>query len=134
MTITVMKIHFQKLQPRVINCGDYKQFQNETSREDLMFELSKLNIRSNDDSFTGFIESCIETVNQDAPCKQNHVQGNHLPFINKAPSEEIMTRTRLGNRFLKNRIEENKTKYTKQRNYCITLLRKVKWEYYSNLN
>ena len=45
-----------------------------------------------------------------------------------------MTRTRLRNRFLKNRTEENKKKYTKQRNYCVSLLRKVKNKYYSNLN
>ena len=36
--------------------------------------------------------------------------------------------------FLKNRTEENETKYTKQRNYCVTLLRKAKVEYYSNPN
>ena len=29
MTVTVMKMHFQKLQPRVINYRDYKHFQNE---------------------------------------------------------------------------------------------------------
>ena len=45
-----------------------------------------------------------------------------------------MTRTRLRNRFLKNRTEENKRKYTKQRNCCVSLIRKVKNKYYSNLN
>ena len=134
MTVTVMKMHFQKLQPRVINYRDCKHFQNETFREDLLFRLSKLNIRNNDYGFTGFIETCMETVNQYAPCKQKQVQGNHLPFMNKTLSKEIMTRTRLRNRFLKNRTEENKKKYTKQRNYCVSLLRKVKNKYYSNLN
>ena len=42
-----------------------------------------------------------------------------------------MTRTRLRNRFLKNRTEENKRKYT---NYYVSFLRKLKVEYYSNLN
>ena len=125
MTVTVMNMHFQKLQPRVINCRGYKHFQNENFREDLLFGLSKLNIRNNDDGFTGFIETCMETVNQHAPCKQKHVRANHLSFINKTLSKEIMTRTRLRNRFLKNRTEEN---------YCVSLLRKVKNEYYSNLN
>ena len=45
-----------------------------------------------------------------------------------------MTRTMLRNRFLKNRTEENKRKYTKQRNHCVSLLKKIKSEYYSNLN
>ena len=76
----------------------------------------------------------METVNQHVPCKQKYVQGNHLPFMNKTLSKEIMTLTRLRNRFLKNRTEENKKKYTKQRNYCVSLLRKVKNKHYSNLN
>ena len=45
-----------------------------------------------------------------------------------------MTRTRVRNRFFKKRTEENKTKYAKQRNYCVSLLRKIKSKYYSNLN
>ena len=125
MTVTVMKMHFQKFQPRVINYRNYKHFQNKNFRVDLLFGLSKLNIKNNDDGFTGFIETCMETVNQHAPCKQKHMRRNHLPFMNKTLSKEIMTRTRLRNRFLKNRTEEN---------YCVSLLRKVKNEYYSNLN
>ena len=77
MTVTVMKMRFQNLQPRVINHRDYKHFQNENFSEDLPFGLSKLDIRNNDDGFTGFIETCMETVNQHAPCKQKRVRGNH---------------------------------------------------------
>ena len=90
-----MKIYFQKLQPRVINYREYKHFQNENFTKDLLFELSRLNIRNNDDSFTGFIETCMETVNQYAPCKQKHVRGNHLSFMNKTLSKEFMTRIEL---------------------------------------
>ena len=77
MTVTVMKMRFQNLQPRVINHRDYKHFQNENFSEDFPFGLSKLDIRNNDDGFTGFIETCMETVNQHAPCKQKRVRGNH---------------------------------------------------------
>ena len=45
-----------------------------------------------------------------------------------------MKRTRLRNQFLKNRTDENKNRYTKQRNYGVLLLRKVKTQYYSNLD
>ena len=45
-----------------------------------------------------------------------------------------MTRTRLRNNFLKDRSEENKRKYSKQRNYCVSLLTKSKSEYFGNLN
>ena len=45
-----------------------------------------------------------------------------------------MKRTRLRNKFLKHRTGENKRSYSKQRNYCVSLLRKTKKEYYSNLD
>ena len=50
-------MHFQKPQPTIINYGDYKYFQNEIFRKDLLFELSKSSIRNNDDDFTGFLDT-----------------------------------------------------------------------------
>ena len=47
-------------------------------------------------------------------------------FMNRALSKEVMTGKRLRNNFLKDRSEENKRKYSKQRNYCASLLRKSK--------
>ena len=45
-----------------------------------------------------------------------------------------MTRTKLRTIFLQNRSEENRIRYTKQRNFCVSLLRKTKKRYYENLN
>ena len=45
-----------------------------------------------------------------------------------------MLRTKLRNIFFKNRTEENKNRYTKQINLCVTLLRKSKRGYFNNLN
>ena len=45
-----------------------------------------------------------------------------------------MHRTRLRNKYIRNKTDENTRKYTSQRNYCISLLRKSKREYYSNLD
>ena len=44
-----------------------------------------------------------------------------------------MKRTRLRNQFLKNRTDENESRCTKQRNYFVSILRKTKTHYYSNL-
>ena len=41
---------------------------------------------------------------------------------------------KLRNTFLRNRSEENKESYDMQRNYCVSLLRKSKRDYYNNLN
>ena len=57
-----------------------------------------------------------------------------MSFMNRALSKEIITRTILWNNFLNDRSETNKRKYSKQRNYCVSLLRNPKSEYFGNLN
>ena len=54
--------------------------------------------------------------------------------MNMSLSKEIMTRTRLRNKFLKDRNKEDKIRFSKQRNYCVSLIRKMKKDYYSNLD
>ena len=45
-----------------------------------------------------------------------------------------MKRSRLRNKYLKNRTEANATAYKKQRNKCVSLLKKTKRNYFENLN
>ena len=54
--------------------------------------------------------------------------------MNKNLSKAIILITKLRNSFLKNRTEENKVRYIKQRNLYVTLLRKSKRQYFDNLN
>ena len=54
--------------------------------------------------------------------------------MNKAISKAVMDRTRLRNKFLKNRTAENKLAYNRQRNYCVSLTRKSKRDYCNNLD
>ena len=54
--------------------------------------------------------------------------------MNKTLSKEIMKRTRLRNKFFKNRNDYNKKEFSKQRNYCVSVVRKSKKLHYSNLD
>ena len=54
--------------------------------------------------------------------------------MTKAYSKAIIHRTRLRSKFLKNPTDSNKVLYNRQRNYCVSLLRKEKKEYFANLN
>ena len=87
-----------------------------------------------DGIYESFTSSCNKILDNHAPLKKKYVRGNHSPFINKSLSKAIMVRTKLRNIFLKNRIEENKINYNKQKNLCVTFLRKCKREYYQNLS
>ena len=76
-----------------------------------------------------YVKPCIREKNPDYvifPQKKKYVRGNQSPFMNKKLSKAIMQRSKLRNLFLKKRTEENRNNYVKQRNLCVTLLRKSK--------
>ena len=65
--------------------------------------------------------------------KKKYIRGSQSPFMTKIISKAIMLRTKLRNKFLKYRSNENKTNSVKQRNRCVSVLKKTKSEYYSQL-
>ena len=133
-TLTVMKKSFRKFHPRLINYRSYKNFSNEAFRECLLEKLSKEIFENNDEGLQRFCDINLQVLNQRAPQKIKYVRGNQMPFMTKQLSKEIMKRSRLPNNFLRNRTEENKILYNRQKNYCVSLLRKSKRRYYENLN
>ena len=54
--------------------------------------------------------------------------------MDKELSQAIMKRSKLQNVYLNHRSEENRLAYKKQRNFCVTLLRKKKADYFNNLD
>ena len=64
-----------------------------------------------------------------APPKKKCIRANQAPFMAKELNKEIMIRSRLGNKFLRFRSEENKKAYNEQRNQgnrCVKLVRNAK--------
>ena len=72
MTVTIMKASFQRFQPRIINYRDYKRFQNDVFREELLSELLNLNIDEKEGGFLNFLDICKKILNYHAPCKQKY--------------------------------------------------------------
>ena len=92
-----------------------------------------------DTNFRDFMSSCSRILDQHAPQKKRYLRGNQSPFMNETLAKAIMHRSKLRNIFLKNRTEENRTEenrknVAKQRNLCVTLLRKSMREYFGNLD
>ena len=134
MTVSVLKTHFRKLPPKVVTYRDFKKFENEKFMDSL-----KLTLNSQDVDYTKnpqlFFELCRNELEHHAPRKRKVLfRGNNKPFMTKALSKSIMDQTRLRNTFLKNPTIPNKLVYTKQRNFYVSLLRKVKSEYFANLS
>ena len=95
MTVTAMKTLFEKLQPRVVNYRDYKYFENDRFRTDLLSEFGKANIEKNENGLNNLLNACKRILDTHASRKQKYARGNHMPFMNKALPIEIMTRTRI---------------------------------------
>ena len=134
MTLTVMRKSLRKLKARVINYRSYKYFLNEVFREDLLGKLFQQTFVNNDYGFEKFCNFTLKTLNKYAPRKKKHARGNQMPVMTKDFSKNIMKRSRLRNKYIKNNNEENRNLYAKQRNYCVSLLRKTKKAYYENLD
>ena len=59
---------------------------------------------------------------------------NNKSFITKNLRKTIMHRSKFKNRFNKCRTHENWCNYKTQRNFCVSLFRKTKQQYFKNLN
>ena len=132
LTFTVLKMFYDKQKPQVVNYRNYKKFDNNHFRHDLLKELSLRKIPENHLEKLKDISSKV--LNKLAPVKKKYVRSNQGSFMNKALRKAIMTRSILLNNFRKNRSESNRLKYRKQRNYCVKLLKKTKKLFYKNLD
>ena len=130
MVVTVLKRYFKKRDSITIKYRDYKTFNGNNFRNDIKNEL-ELSESLNIEDFKG---TFMKVLDYHAPLKKKVLRGNNAPFMNKRLSKEFMHRSRLRNKYLKNPTEHNKILYKKQRNFCVSLLKKEKNKYYSNLD
>ena len=131
MIVTILKTYFQKKEPKIIQYRDYKNFSEVEYREFLV------NLVSDHDqcpSYDVFLRKCKIALDSRAPLKYKYLRSNHSPFMNKDISKAIMDRTRLRHKFLRSRSIEDRKAYNKQRNYCVSLIRKIKKDCYNNLD
>ena len=81
-----------------------------------------------------FQTTSLGLLNKLAPLKKKTLRNNQSSFITQEVQKTIMTRSRLRNKFLKTKSQECKQDYNKQRNLCVTMVRKAKKNYFNNLN
>ena len=76
----------------------------------------------------------MDTLNKFAPIKKKYARGAQTPFMTKDFSKEIMTRSGLRNKCLKDKTEENRLLYSQQGDKCVSPLKKIKNSYCENLD
>ena len=132
MIITVLKVFFPKQKHETVFYRNYKKFEKSHFRDKIENELLKHDI--NNIELDIFHNILLSALNECAPLKQKHIRANNGGFVTKELRKEIMKRTRLRNNFLKKKDDFSKALYNKQRNICVSLVRKSKREYYENLD
>ena len=98
-----MKKSLKKFQPQIINYRSYQHFSNDTLRKDLIDKLSNEEFVKFDDRLKRFCELSVNVLNKHTARKKKYARGNQMPFFTKELSTEIMTKSRLRNKYLKNR-------------------------------
>ena len=132
LTVTVLKMFFKKQLTNVISYRNYKNFSNDLFRTNLINEISSNGILEGD--LTDFLDACKKSLDYQAPREKKYTRANQASFLTKEINKEVMTRSRLRNKFLRCRSDENKKGYNEQRNRCVKLVRSAKKAYYSNLS
>ena len=119
MTVTAMRMYFKKQVRRVIHYRDYKRFDTQSFHQDIFANLHEEDVNIN--QLEKFLNVFKKVFHIHAPIKKRYIKANQDPFMNKTLQKAVMTRSRLRNKFSKNKTQPNETLYKKQKNYCVSL-------------
>ena len=70
-----------------------------------------------------FKETVFNIFNKYEPIKKKYVRANEALFMTKELHKAVMKRSRLRNKFLKDKTENNQENFKHQRHFCKKLLR-----------
>ena len=103
MVITVMKVFYKKQKPKIIQYRSYKNFDNQVFQRELNSELLKID--SNNADLSEFTEIFLSILDKHAPKKQKFIRANNSNFVNKNLRKAIMKRSKLRNKYLRERAK-----------------------------
>ena len=132
MVVTVLKTSFDKQKPNVVNYIDYRNFRDEVFRQDLQKEIADLDVQRL--TYTSFQSAFGHVLDKHAPMKKRYIRANDSPFMNRTLHKAFMLRTRLKNKYNKNRAAENWDAFRRQRNLCVKMTREAKRDFYNQID
>ena len=105
MVVTVIKTHYKKQKAKIIQYRNYKHFHEQSFNFELNSELLKIDI--NNAELKEFNEISLKVLDKHAPRKLKYIRANNSNYITKALWKEIMHRSQLRNKFLREREQMN---------------------------
>ena len=131
MAVSVLKSYFPKQKSNIVSYRSYKRFRNNSFRTELDNKLLKYDLCNIE--YQHFLNIFLDILNKHAPIKKKYISANQSNFMTRKLSKTIMKRSKLRNRFLKEKTEASRKACNIQRNYCVNLLKKIKREYFANI-
>ena len=132
LVVTVLKTFYKRQRPKIIHYRNYKNFENDNFREDLKKELLKFDITNA--PLSKFNDTVLSVLGKHARKKLKYIRSNNCNFMAKELRKAIMNRSKLRNKFLKTGNEKSKRRFNRQRNFCVSLLRKSKRRLFGKLD
>ena len=128
LVISVMKTKFEKLKPKIITYRSYKNFDSKIFKDRLVTVLRTVT------DYNSFEEKYLTILNEFAPLKEKTIRASEAPYMTKALRKAIMTRSRLQHNFFRDKTDERKRDFKRQRNYCNRLYQKERKRFFSSIN
>ena len=125
-------IFLQETNTKNIHYRNYKTFNANLFKQELNNEL--LSIDNNNAELVEFINTILSILDKHAPIKRKYIRANNSAFMTKELRAAIMQRSKLRQKFLKERTNDSKHLYNRQRNLCVSLLGKTIRDYFKQLN
>ena len=132
LTNSVLKQYFPNPKPKIVNYRDYRNFRNDEFRVEFDNEILKHDINNIESQH--FLNIFIEILHKHSPMKIKYLRANQGKFVTKDLHKATMKRSKLRNKFLRDRRETSEKEYKKQIKLSGNLLENAKKDYFSNLN
>ena len=115
LVVTISKTFYKKQRPNIIHYRSYNNFENDNFHQDLKKELLKFDITNA--PLSKFNDTVLSVFDKHVPKKMKNIRSNNCNFMTKELRKTIMK--------LETRNVESKRRFNRQRNFCVSLLRKT---------
>ena len=131
IVITVLKIFYKKQKPKIVHYRNYKTFNTNLFKEEFYNEL--LSIDHNNAELIEFTNTVLPILYWQAPIKRKNIHANNSTLMTKELRAAIMHRSKLGQKFLKERTNDSLNISTiREETFVSAFYEKRKWTILKN--
>ena len=92
LVVTILRISFEPLPPKVIKYRNYKNFDEDKFR--FLFKKRLNDINTDDVTVDILLKTFLNVLNKFAPLKKKYLRANHSRFVNKELNKAFILRSR----------------------------------------